>query len=447
MATSDSPLNVPNITLAVARPAGGGSEPSEPTGAPSISSVTDNGDGTLSIAGSNFGSKAQATAKLVDYVDHAYENGALNDYHSTFTDGQVVSNAQNDPNEIWYKSYSSDVYGANSNLLSRVDLRHPGAAAHYRCRGDDCGFGGPMAAGGTSPTTPSTKMYLAWQLRRKYTDMQFHAVFDDLSGEFIVDEPITIDGQAGRYIGSHVRSSDGKTAHSFELDGGPRNYGNYYGTPVVGIDSGATATFPLTWNSTNSPDSYVISGPGTKLTRLRDNSNDQHLRSSHSFTDFFAYTVPGEYERTYHSPPQVANEWRLIEEIIDIDPETGTGKHIVRVDGKAWNTGTNPEFASFDATGRDETKAPYPDWLGNNAYEFLQQSDIDEIHYDITLQRVYLGNASTFDACTKFEIQRSLAWAETDIDVEKHEGALAGQPQWVYVAGPDGSINQNGVGA
>src|SRR5690554_5921750 len=117
--TSDSPARITatrGLSLVLGQV---GDAPAEPTGDPVITSVVDNGDGTLTIQGSNFGSKAQAAPVLVDYADHAYENGVRNVYHSTFSDGQAVSNAQSDPNEIWYTAFTSDVYGANTNLLSR----------------------------------------------------------------------------------------------------------------------------------------------------------------------------------------------------------------------------------------------------------------------------------------------------------------------------------------
>jgi|SRR5690606_16167782 len=443
--TSDSPASVVAARrLALELGQGGGGEP---TGDPVITSVVDNGDGTLTIQGGNFGSKAQTAPVLVDYADHAYENGVLNDYHSTFTDGQVVTNAQSDPNELWYTSFTSDVYGANTNLLSRSSQqRHAQSQAHYRCRGDDAGFGGPMANGGETPSSASTKMYLAWWLRRKYTDLQFHVVLSDLSGSFIADEPITINGVDGFYIGSHVRSEDGKTAHSFEMSSGSRLYGTYYGTAIVGVTSGATATFPATGSSTESPNSYVVAGAGTKLTRLRDNSNNQHLRSSHSLTDYFAFCIgaPNGYERTDHAPPQARDQWFLVEEMVVIDPETETGKHFIHVNGKAWPKGTSEPFATFDASTRDPSKNIWPSWIGNNAYEFLQQTDLDEIYFDTTLQRVYLGDAATISECSHLEIQRPQAWANGAVSVVKHEAGLSGQDQWVYVAGPDGLINEQG---
>src|SRR5690606_40235317 len=59
-----------------------------------------------------------------------------------------------------------------------------------------------------------------------------------------------------------------------------------------------------------------------------------------------------------------------------------TGKHFIHVNGKAWPKGTSEPFATFDASTRDPSKNIWPSWIGNNAYEFLQQTDLDEIYFD-----------------------------------------------------------------
>jgi hypothetical protein len=88
-------------------------------------------------------------------------------------------------------------------------------------------------------------------------------------------------------------------------------------------------------------------------------------------------------------------------------------------------------------------------WLGayssnedNNGTPNLAFSDIhlDNVYVDSTRARVEIGNAATWAACTRREVQPSTAWASGAITATYQKGALSsGANNWVYV------INAAGV--
>lgn len=431
---------------------GGGFEsaieaPEEPTGAPSISSVTDNGDGTLTIAGSNFGTKAQAAPVLHDFVSHAYENGTLNNYHQSLADGTDLSLPayEVDAEERIYESIintqdrSDDVVALNKS----GPMRHAGSTAFYRMVGAHVGVGWPRAAGGKSPA-PSTKLYVAYHCRRKWARHYMSMTPQNYSGEFIPGEDITYSGPTrsgvGRFIGTDLEGRAAVVLH-FEFDTSSFGDLNDQVTTITGVTSAATTEFPaLPYGAANNQGvAEWYETPGTKYMRFKDNENNQHLRGQVSDGDGFVLTDGNDYERFYDglSSRETPDEYALHEHEIDIDPETETGVY------RAYFNGELRGVCPFGSSSRDVTKGPMFQAIGNDAYQSFQVNDVDEIYCDNVLNRVYLGDASTKAACSHLEVQTPLIWVGNNIEVEKNTGTLTGTV-WVYVAGPDGSVNQSG---
>lgn len=70
---------------------------------------------------------------------------------------------------------------------------------------------------------------------------------------------------------------------------------------------------------------------------------------------------------------------------------------------------------------------------------------LDDAYIDNTWARVEIGNASTYNACTRREIQIPLAWANGSITVKVNQGAFSsGTTAYLYVVNSDGSVNTNG---
>lgn len=66
---------------------------------------------------------------------------------------------------------------------------------------------------------------------------------------------------------------------------------------------------------------------------------------------------------------------------------------------------------------------------------------ISDVYSDNTRQRVELGDAATWAACTKTETQVATAWSNTSITIRANAGAFtAGQTAYLYVINSDGSL-------
>ena len=86
----------------------------------------------------------------------------------------------------------------------------------------------------------------------------------------------------------------------------------------------------------------------------------------------------------------------------------------------------------------------YWDWSDGPSQPF-GTADVyfSEIYVDITLQRVEIGDASTWDACTHREIQIPYSWKDTEIKIVMNFGTFASDADlWLFVVGADGSVTE-----
>lgn len=170
MATSDSPLSVPNITLAVARTAAAGGDPVAGFTAESGFTLSDNGDGTLSVtdAQSRFGAKPNA-AKPVWFFDF----GSGSDQpHPTLSRQQIVLEWQ--PN----CSPTQVVAKAGSTHSMTIDTE----AAEK---------GGPVFVGGDKvlklPVNPGGKYFRYYDVYNDFTEDELQASAEQFSGSSFVN--------------------------------------------------------------------------------------------------------------------------------------------------------------------------------------------------------------------------------------------------------------------
>lgn len=440
MATSDSPLNVPDITLAVARPSGSGGG-SEPNGEPSISSVTDNGDGTVAIQGVNFGSKEQAAPVLADYVGVAYENGTANTVNAGVSDGDPIPTARwdDEPSAIW------DTRTSTAFIRTTRSLRHGGLSRSYYGDGDKAWWGKPLAYGGENTPAGKNPFYISWWQRARYSTTGLWGVVptEAVVGTFIKDEPIVCNGEVGIYAGNET--FEGSDFHFLDF-GGYRVNSNYAGFDVVGQTSGAVLVFPSSFRG-GSGTGYET--PGSKLLRSWDNPDGSggdvngSIRCTIASRNNYAKTSNGEvvgqrFFDNFTGIPYERNGWMHIEAYLDLK----SGKWRMLINAQPFESS---DFAA-DAYG-DPNYSPTVSLIGTDGGPlFTQETDISEIYFDKTPQRVYLGNAATRSAVTHWELQRPLVWAADAITVSRYDGALTGT-MWAYVVGPDGSINEQGVQA
>ena len=79
--------------------------------------------------------------------------------------------------------------------------------------------------------------------------------------------------------------------------------------------------------------------------------------------------------------------------------------------------------------------------IGNPAYTVYQ----DEIYFDVTQARVEFGNANTWAACTRRELQVPTQWSATSITVTVNRGQFSNtDPAYLYVVDSTGTISASG---
>ena len=207
--TSDTPASVaPSRSLSLELGRDGGEPPVEPAGAPVITSVVDNGDGTLTIQGSSFGEKQQASPVLYDHTDSVWENGVENLHHSGFTDGQLVQRANNDPDTLWHKPYIPDENSTGMLVVRSRPKRHPVATAHYYGAGPKSALGWPNASNGEQNGVGGDRSYVSFFLKMPFNLSRYWAIPGDantgnfvLNGQYEYGENLLIDGQlSGRVM-------------------------------------------------------------------------------------------------------------------------------------------------------------------------------------------------------------------------------------------------------
>ena len=66
---------------------------------------------------------------------------------------------------------------------------------------------------------------------------------------------------------------------------------------------------------------------------------------------------------------------------------------------------------------------------------------MDQFYVDSTQQRLELGNADTWGACTVREVQPSVTWTTTSITATCQKGGVASGARWLYVIAADGTAS------
>lgn len=78
--------------------------------------------------------------------------------------------------------------------------------------------------------------------------------------------------------------------------------------------------------------------------------------------------------------------------------------------------------------------------VGTSMYAYFS-----DIYVDDTWARVELGNANTYAACTRREMQIPTVWSDSTVTIEANQGAfVTGQTTYLYVIDSNGQVNANG---
>lgn len=81
-------------------------------------------------------------------------------------------------------------------------------------------------------------------------------------------------------------------------------------------------------------------------------------------------------------------------------------------------------------------------WAHDLATGYL---DSDDVYTDFTPARVVVGDAPTYNACTKFEVQLPITWTDSTITAQLNRGGFTDlSGRWLYVVDQYGVVNPNG---
>ena len=428
--TSDSPASITAsraLSLALGQ---GGDTPAEPIGAPVITSVVDNGDGTLTILGSNFGSKAQAAPVLVDYVDTAYEYGVENTFSSTQATGVQVDNSA--IGRLWATVMSGQL---------KAGGRLPSQNRIYELFGETASLREPYQYEQNERQDGNRQMYFAAWVKYKQNALHHRMTTDEFTvGTFVPGETVSIND--GEFIGEYVcdMNEPNNFVHGFRFDLSSESVpddSQLYGKTLVGQTSGAYLTFPTQegWVTPYANNYPFVRQRGPKIARVWDDTSGGGLRSSYAADD--AYLVLAQVSTGVDF--EMRDVWRFVEIELDLTEDGYWGHFVDRV-ARADMSG------DYSAIGDPASSISLEQFGIEGGITGEQVTSIAEAYFDKSRQRVYLGNEPTFSACTHVELQRPVNWQADTVTVAKHEGALTGS-KWLYVVGPKGAVNEQGVAA
>ncbi|TYC62725.1 hypothetical protein FMN52_02910 [Marinobacter sp. BW6] len=382
----------------------------------------------IKILGSGFGSKANASPVLVDYVDQAFEYGKRVEPNSGLGEmSRIPMGLTGDPDAIWATSTSSFLYSTETTT------RHQNSSALYFLEGEKAWVGRPVAYGGAAGwDTPVDipQLYVSWWYKNRYHSTYYWRFSpDSQTGEFEVGEELVIEGLTGDKSRGVYAGVDEDGLHNAALYS-HRNANDLRGVAIKGVSSGATTIFP---SESRGGSGYGYEMPGSKLARIWDDPDGiDGIRSSVALHDAYA-----ESARMYYRLGLESNEWVHLE--YEIDTEKGLLR--IRENGKIMGE----EYFSPDAIYKGKY-SPTLALLGTDGKQLkLQQSWISEIYVDNSLQRVAIGNASNYSDVTHHEMQRPVEWSNTDIEIAVNLGSLSFDEElYVYVFDIDGVVNNKG---
>lgn len=391
--------------------------------------------GEITVAGSGFGSKANPAPVLFDFAGHAYERGKLNTVHSTLNGtSSLPLGLKGDANAVWSTSSGSFFYSGDAQA------RHKYSDGAYFLDGENAWVGRPVAYGGPEGwNTPvdSPQAYVSWWYKNKYDSVYYWRFSDlDQSGKFVPGEDLKIEGapadkDRGKYIGI-----DDEGLHNAVLYG-HRNKNDLVLKKIVGVDSGASTTFPDTFRG-GSGEGYET--PGSKLMRVWDDPDGSAgIRSSVALHDFYVSPSRDGFDRAkvYATLDLPDNEWVHLE--YELDTEAG----VVRL----FQNGELQGEANFSPDAIYQGKySPTIALIGTNAKQLkLQESWISEIYFDNSLQRVVLGNAENYSDVTHRELQLPNTWSDREVTLTLNLGELDfNDGVYLYVFDKKGIPNKTG---
>ncbi len=157
-------------------------------------------------------------------------------------------------------------------------------------------------------------------------------------------------------------------------------------------------------------------------------------------SDFYNRFTVGESTQWTSKNQFLDNIWQRVDMLMDISAGTIT----------TWTVGqnnNNPQWArsySLSGTTFQVNLGAGKDWSSYTATGG-DEYDYDDVYIDFTQARVEIGNASTWSACTRREIQIPTTWTSNSITVNVNQGSfMNGSTAYLYVVDSNGNVNANG---
>jgi hypothetical protein len=97
--------------------------------------------------------------------------------------------------------------------------------------------------------------------------------------------------------------------------------------------------------------------------------------------------------------------------------------------------------AQTRATSDYWTQFIFGAYSATDTYGATARAFLDSLYFDSTQRRLELGNASTYAACTRREVQPSTAWSDTSITALCQKGAIPTGTAYLFVIGADGTAS------
>jgi hypothetical protein len=158
-------------------------------------------------------------------------------------------------------------------------------------------------------------------------------------------------------------------------------------------------------------------------------------------------TVPNNYDTV-----PVLNAWAAEDRWVRIEgyfkqstPDTADG--VFHTDFHQ-DTPRIDRLCSSDAVMTRYTSAYWAQWAFGTYASVDERSPtavanayLSNVYFDNTRQRLELGNASTYAACTRREVQPSTAWSDTSITALCQKGAIPTGTAYLFVVGADGTAS------
>ena len=382
---------------------------------------------TVLTDGTNpFGAKNQATNILWDKGQEAYEDGVKNIYRETLVDSDAILDNSTESSELYDSASTIDL-----NLTTRP-LRNTHSKGHYI--GTEVRGGGfieaPIVAGGKAVSVPEhNQHYMGWWLKYGYDFQTLHSFdYTGKTGSFTLPDLVADRNAVGENLTLNnavtaIVLRDTGTELCVYTPGYRLRMNELANTTITGASSGATVS--VTDKGANTDDH---SGP-EKVSRVWSESDGlngfrhtwNRTTSASTATGAGAGGANDIYGDINLSPNALADEWAFFEQMIDLDAETvqlACNGAIISTLSLVGYTGMNGIW--------DKTHGLFVAEIGLQPIRILYQvMEFGDIYLDHEFRRVYIGNAATWGACTKWELQRTTEWATGEIKMQLNQGSLS----------------------